>query len=217
MAPYRAEGEAPLWKRWCFLIVGLLLDAFGVALITRADFGVSAVSSFPYTLHEAFPIFTFGVWSYLFQLCLTLVLILTAHRLRLQYILAFAVCVCFGYLLDAACFVTEFFPATFALRCLYYAVGLTFLVFGVCLLVRSELPILPQDLFVRELSRIKGWKFPILKTVFDCLCLAGSVTVGLVFCGRLAGLGVGTVISALIMGKGVGIAGKILDAMHISK
>lgn len=192
------------------MILGLILDAAGVSLITKADFGISAVSSFPYSLHQAFPAFSFGVWSYLFQLGLTGILMLAARQFSIRYLSAFVVSVAFGYLLDAANLLLKLLPRILIARCAYFALGTVCLIVGVCLMMYSELPILPQDLFVRELSKLRGWKLQRVKTVFDCACLLGSVAVSLLFSGQLDALGIGTIISALVMGKGIELTRKIL-------
>lgn len=192
------------------MILGLILDAAGVSLITKADFGISAVSSFPYSLHQAFPAFSFGVWSYLFQLGLTGILMLAARQFSIRYLSAFVVSVAFGYLLDAANLLSKLLPRILIARCAYFALGTVCLIVGVCLMMYSELPILPQDLFVRELSKLRGWKLQRVKTVFDCACLLGSVAVSLLFSGQLDALGIGTIISALVMGKGIELTRKIL-------
>ena len=72
-------------------------------------------------------------------------------------------------------------------------------------------PIIPTDLFPRELSDITSVGYPKIKIGFDVTCLA--VTAGLTFfcLGYLDGLGVGTIAAALTMGKGVGIVGDWLD------
>lgn len=197
-------------RRWANLILGLILDAAGVSLITKADFGISAVSSFPYSLHQAFPAFSFGVWSYLFQLGLTGILMLAARRFNIRYLSAFFVSVAFGYLLDAANLLSKLLPGILIARCAYFALGTVCLIVGVCLMMYSELPILPQDLFVRELSKLRGWKLQRVKTVFDCACLLGSVAVSLLFSGQFDALGIGTIISALVMGKGIALTKKIL-------
>ena len=197
-------------RRWTNLILGLILDAAGVSLITKADFGISAVSSFPYSLHQAFPAFSFGVWSYLFQLGLTGILMLAARRFSIRYLSAFVVSVVFGYLLDAANLLSKLLPRILIARCACFALGTVCLIVGVCLMMYSELPILPQDLFVRELSKLRGWKLQRVKTVFDCACLLGSVAVSLLFSGQFDALGIGTIISALVMGKGIELTRKIL-------
>ena len=53
--------------------------------------------------------------------------------------------------------------------------------------------------------------YPKVKITFDVTCLA--VTAGLTFfgLGRVAGLGVGTVVAAFTMGKAVGLMGDWMD------
>ena len=76
---------------------------------------------------------------------------------------------------------------------------------------RCGLPIIPTDLFPRELADITGVSYPKIKIGFDVTCLA--VTAGLTFfcLGHLEGLGIGTVLAAFTMGKGVGICGNWMD------
>ena len=73
------------------------------------------------------------------------------------------------------------------------------------------LPIIPTDLFPRELADITGVSYPKIKIGFDVTCLA--VTAGLtgIFLGHLDGLGIGTILAAFTMGKVVGIIGERLD------
>lgn len=48
---------------------------------------------------------------------------------------------------------------------------------GIALFNRCGLPIVPTDLFPRELAKITGIRYPIIKISFDILCLA--VTAGM--------------------------------------
>ena len=54
-----------------------------------------------------------------------------------------------------------------------------------------------------------------VKITFDVTCLA--VTAGLTFCflGHIKGLGIGTILAAFTMGKGIAIAGQIIDKYMI--
>ena len=83
---------------------------------------------------------------------------LAARQFSIRYLSAFVVSVAFGYLLDAANLLLKLLPRILIARCAYFALGTVCLIVGVCLMMYSELPILPQDLFVRELSKLRGWK-----------------------------------------------------------
>lgn len=80
-----------------------------------------------------------------------------------------------------------------------------------CLENRCQLPIIPTDLFPRELSEIIDKPYARVKIIFDVLCLA---TTGLLTClmlGYLDGLGIGTIVAAFTMGKMVSITGSWID------
>lgn len=202
-------------RRWLFLFAGISVNAAGVAMVAHGSFGISAISSFPYGLHAAFPVLSFGVWTYLFQISLILVIIGLTRKPDIQYVLAFAVSVFYGYVLDGFEFLLRFVPAGLPVRCLCYVAGTVVMAVGTCLAVESRLPILPHDIFLRELSGLKGWRFQRVKTVFDCCCVLGSCLLGLAVCGTIRGVGIGTVISAVTMGRCIGLSRNWLIRMHI--
>lgn len=79
----------------------------------------------------------------------------------------------------------------------------------------SGLPIIPTDLFPRELSDITGVRYSRIKIGFDITCLA--VTAGLTFfcLGRIKGLGIGTILAAFTMGKGIALIGGLIDKKFV--
>ncbi len=202
-------------KRWLFLLSGITINAIGVAMVAFGEFGISAISSFPYGLHKAFPVFSFGVWSYLFQIFLILVILCLTRTPDIQYLLSFGVSILYGYILDGFEFLFRFLPPGLPLRCLFYAAGTFVMAVGTCLAVESRLPALPHDIFLRELSRLKGWEFSRVKTVFDCCCVLGSCVLGLAVNRAVQGVGIGTVISAAVMGKCIGLSRRRLAALGV--
>lgn len=73
------------------------------------------------------------------------------------------------------------------------------------------MPIVPTDLFPRELEDITKIGYPKIKIGFDATCLLVTGVMTVCFLGHLDGLGIGTVAAALTMGKGVGIVGDWMD------
>ena len=85
------------------------------------------------------------------------------------------------------------------------------LCFGIALSNRCKLPIIPTDLFPRELAEITKVPYSRIKIGFDvtCLLVTGCMTY---FClGRILGLGIGTVLAAFTMGKGIAWVGGQID------
>lgn len=128
-----------------------------------------------------------------------------------QYLFSFVVGFVFGKLIDFYELWIDILPTNIPCCVIYFVVSFLIFSLGIALSNRCGLPIVPTDLFPRELAAITGIAYTKVKIVFDVLCLA--VTVGLTFfcLGQVRGLGIGTVIAAFTLGKAVGIVEKRLD------
>ena len=73
------------------------------------------------------------------------------------------------------------------------------------------IPIIPTDLFPRELSEIIKKPYARVKITFDVLCLATTGLLTGLMLGYLDGLGIGTIVAAFTMGKMVAITGNWID------
>ena len=82
---------------------------------------------------------------------------------------------------------------------------------GIALENRCQLPIIPTDLFPRELSEIIKKPYARVKITFDVLCLATTGLLTGLMLGYLDGLGIGTIVAAFTMGKMVAITGNWID------
>lgn len=85
------------------------------------------------------------------------------------------------------------------------------LCFGIALSKRCKLPIVPTDLFPREVSDITKVPYSRIKIGFDVTCLMVTALLTFFGLGRIEGLGIGTVAAAFTMGKGIVLMGKLLD------
>lgn len=82
---------------------------------------------------------------------------------------------------------------------------------GIALSNRCKLPIIPTDLFPRDLAEIIQKPYARVKITFDVTCLLVTACLTYFALGRILGLGIGTVAAAFTMGKGVAIAGSFID------
>ena len=71
----------------------------GVALMTKADFGISSISSVPYAVHQMLPVLSLGTWTYIFQTLLVVSLMVLTRRFNVNYLFAFVMGVFFGKML----------------------------------------------------------------------------------------------------------------------
>lgn len=82
---------------------------------------------------------------------------------------------------------------------------------GIALSNRCKLPIIQTDLFPLEVADITGKPYARIKIGFDVICLLVTACMTCFFLGRILGLGVGTIVAAFIMGKGIAIVGNRID------
>lgn len=193
------------------LLIAVLMNSFGVVLMLHSGSGISAISSVPYAFSAVFPHFSLGTWTYIFQGLLVLSLMILRKKFVPQYLFSFVVGFAFSEFLDIHKAWINILPENFILRIIYFVASYIILCIGIALSNRCKLPIIPTDLFPRELSDITHTQYSKIKIVFDVICLATTGCLTFFLLGHIDGLGLGTIIAAFTMGKCVGMIGNWLD------
>ena len=193
------------------LALAVIINSFGVVLMLYSGAGISAISSVPYAFSEVIPKVSLGTWTYIFQGLLVLSLMILRKMFVPQDLFSFVVGFIFSELLDVHKMWIDILPTDLDWCVLYFVVSYFLLCIGIALSNRCKLPIIPTDLFPRELSEIINVSYSKVKIIFDVTCLAVTAGMTLIFLGRLDGLGIGTVLAAFTMGKTVGIIGNMVD------
>lgn len=206
----KTRTKARIYGEFALLLI-IIINSFSVVLILYSNSGVSAVSSVPYALSEVFPILSLGTWTYLFHGSLVLILMILRKKLVIPYLFSFAVGFAFGKMVDVHELWILNLPKSIPWCILYFIIGYIALSFGIALSNRCLMPIVPTDLFPRELSNILKIPYTKVKIPFDIICV--GITAALVFFrfGDIRGLGVGTVVAAFTLGKTIGLIENILD------
>lgn len=207
-AIHTLRGEAAL-------ALAVIINSFGVVLMLYSGAGISAISSVPFAFSEVLPRLSLGTWTYLFQGLLVLSLMILRKKFVPQYLFSFVVGFVFGKLLDFYELWIPLLPKGLVMQVIYFIVSYLLICFGIALSNRCKLPIIPTDLFPRELSAITGAAYSKIKIVFDVSCLAVTMLLTLLFLGHLEGLGIGTILAACTMGKVIGWIGAKMD-QHVS-
>lgn len=184
------------------LLLAVILNSLGVVLLLYSGSGISAISSVPFSLNLIMPTLSLGTWTYIFQ-ALVLVLFICRKKMVLSYLLSFVVGFFFGLFTDIHTAWVYALPVDFLLRVVYFALGYVIIAIGIAASNRCQMPLIPTDLFPRELSSITSLPYARVKISFDVTCLVVTIVLTLSFTGRVQGLGVGTVLAALTTGWAV--------------
>ena len=203
--------KLPVFRGELALAIAVVINSFGVVLMLYSGAGISAISSVPYAFSLVLPALSLGNWTYLFQGLLIASLMVLRRRFVPAYLFSFVVGFAFSALLDLHEPWVARLPDPLGWRVVYFVVSYLLICVGIALSNRCGLPIIPTDLFPRELAQITGVSYPKIKIGFDAACLLATAGLTLCCLGRLEGLGVGTVLAALTMGKVIGLIGAWLD------
>ena len=196
------------------LAIAVVINSFGVVLMLYSSAGISAISSVPFAFSEVFSKISLGTWTYIFQGILVLSLMLLRKKFVPQYLFSFVVGFAFGEMLDVHEAWINVLPHQMSWRIVYFLISYLLISLGIALSNRCGLPIIPTDLFPRELSQITKIGYPKIKISFDVICLATTGIMTLFFLGHLDGLGIGTILAAFTMGKAVGMIGEWMDKRY---
>ena len=218
-------------------LAGILFMAFGVACVSRSNFGYSMMVAPVYLIYQKLSPYlsflTFGMTEYLFQGLLILVLALVVRRFRLRYFLSFVTAVIYGFVFDGALWLVSFVPAGGIFgRILWFAVGEFGIALAVMLFMHTYLAPEAYELFVKEVSLVYRKPFPRVKLFYDLGSLVFAVILSFSLFGAgafrdfswggffaavrdgfvIEGIGLGTVAAAFLNGPLIGLLDRTLGA-----
>ena len=205
------ENKKVVLRGEAALAVAIFINSMGVLLMLQSGSGISAISSVPYAFREVLPVLTLGTWTYIFQGLLVITLMVLKRKFVPSYLFSFVAGFLFGELMDIHELWITKLPMSIPLRIIYFVLSYIILCVGIALSNRCRLPIIPTDLFPRDLSEIIKKPYSRVKITFDVTCLLVTACLTFFSLGKISGLGIGTVAAAFTMGKGVAIAGKLID------
>lgn len=194
-------------------VLAIIFTTLGVALMTKANFGLSMVVAPAYIVSLKFSFLSFGMAEYVVQTILLVILFIAVKKLEWRYLLTFAAAIVYGAVLDLVVFLTDAYtvPESIVLRCVLFIVGLLICDLGVALYFKSYLPPCCYDMFVRELADKRSLPQPRVKIVYDASSFICAVAMSFIFFGELRGVGIGTVVCVLVNGALIGAYGKLLS------
>ena len=198
-------------------VFGLMLLAFGTAMMTWANFGVAMVVAPAYILHlkisEFLPFFSFGMAEYTLQAVLLVIMMLTVRRFKVTYLFSFVTAVIYGLLLDASLMLVSTLPADFAVRIAIYTLGFPVVTFGVALLFNTYISPEAYELFVMEVSKKFHLDMGKVKIYYDIASSIASVAFSFAFFGFgvFRGISWGTLITAIFNGITIRFFCKVLS------
>ena len=187
--------------RYLCFVAGLLINSFGVALITKAALGTSPISSIPYVLDLRFQP-TFGEFTFVLNMVYILAQVVLLRRdfQPIQLLQVVANLIFSGFIDVSMGLLGWLSPASLPAMVLSLALGCCILAFGISVEVAPNVIVVPGEGVVRAISSVLRKPFGTCKLCFDGTLVVIACVLSIAFFGYLNGLGTGTIISALAVG-----------------
>lgn len=194
--------------------LGLMLLAFGVAISVNSNLGVSPVNSLPYVVSQILQVPMGTCVTVIFCGYIVLQALILGREFQPVNLLQILFSTVFGYFVDFAKMVVgDFAIPTYFGRLLMMGVSIVLIALGVLLYMDAQLVPMPMEGLSSTVAKKLGKSFPTMKTVIDCVVVLTGLVLCFVFLGRLDGIREGTVITAVVTGKLVGILKKPISPL----
>ena len=190
-----------LFRRYACFLLGVVINSFGISFITLAALGTSPISSVPYVFSLRFSPtlgqFTFGM-NLLFIL---LQIVLLRRNFQKIQLLQIAVNLLFSAIIDVSMgLLAPFAPQGYGSELVWLLIGCAVLAFGIYLEVSPKVLMVPGEGLVQALSQVSGVEFGSVKVGFDVSLMTFSAVFSFFFFQGLQGVGLGTLLSAILVG-----------------
>ena len=221
--------------RGFFYLLGLLVLALGITLNTKTGLGVSPIISVSYSistiwdlnfgnmtlvLYALFVVFEMilhvirtkkymikegAVLEHANQVNLKLVLFMDVLQFPLSLIFTRFLNIFSGWLPDLQKTYSDSFVGSFAGRVLFLVLAIILTGAGAAMSLNMRVIPNPGDGIVQAIADCTGKGVGFTKNCFDVVNISVTITVGLVFAGKLVGIGLGTVLAVIGVGRVIAV------------
>lgn len=187
-------------KRGIIYILSINILAIGIILNTKTNLGVAAFTSLFYALSKIIDI-SLGTASILLYLALIFIQVILIKRLTFAIVLEIPFSIIFGYITDLYDSIIKFECSNILSAYLLLLIAIIFISIGVYFSVGCNLVATPVESTVKVISQVYRLKFSLVKNLFDITMIIITILICIILKEPIYGIGLGTVISALLVGR----------------
>ncbi len=204
-----AATGLPMPVRLPVYLAGMVILCFGIVLNTKTGMGVAAINSVPYCISSLSGL-TLGTCTFILYFIFIAAQLIIRRDVSLKVILQFPMALLFGRLVDFFDNLLDFMASGWVDGFLLLAAAIILTGFGVTLSVGMDLIPNAPDGMVNTLAQAAHWKFGKMKYTFDISMMCLTCILSLVFAHHIIGIGLGTVFSALLIGRTANLFNRLL-------
>lgn len=199
-----------------YFALGVFINALGIDLITKSDLGTSQISSISYVASLKFDWLSFGMSTFLLNaIFMVMQVFILKGKINLKLLLQLPVSYLLGLFININMGILRFFqPTNLMTETISLVLGCVILGLGISIEVAPDIVKIPGEGIVATMSKVYGISFGKVKMLFDMTLVILAAILSLILFHRIEGIGIGTVVSALMVGKCVNIFNRLLEPMY---
>lgn len=187
--------------RFIIYLFGMVLLALGITLNTQAGLGASAIVSVPYTVSQGTGLDFANMTLITYCVLVAAQFVIKGKNRRLIDLLQIVVSIVFTRFMALFQHGIQYKSGYLPTDLLVLALGILFTGIGAAMTVDMQLIPNPGDGIVSSLAERFGKELGFSKNCFDAFCVVCSLAIGLAFGNPLLGIGLGTILSMVGVGR----------------
>lgn len=202
-------------KRIFLSIAGMNILAAGIILNTKSTLGVGAINTLPYSAAYIFDVSLGTTTTVLYFLFIGFQCVM-ARKADITAFLQLPFSFLFGLVLNVYDAVLNLNPMSLGAKFFVLAAAILLTSLGTFLMTVGNLILNPPDGFVRTLSDFSGKTLGLVRNIFDISMVIISGILSFVLCGKTVGIGIGTLLSALLIGRFISFFQRLFSLKSVS-
>lgn len=191
--------------RWLFYILGMASLALGIVLNTKSRLGMAPILSGMFCLSEIYGL-NFSTLTLCYYILLVAVqFILRGRKYQLYDLLQIPLSIAFTQFMNVFSRFLPLYPQFMWQKLLIAAAAVTTTGVGIVMALNMRLVPNPGDGIVQAISDKSGLSLGMSKNLFDGGSALVAIALSLILSGRIIGLGLGTVINVVCIGRVVAL------------
>lgn len=188
-------------KRIALMIISVIINGLGVAMVTVTALGTVPATSIPNVLGIAFSP-TIGEFTFIMSVVqILLQIVILKKDFKLIQLLQIVPAVLISFFIDFFLKLLQSVPLdNHGAKMLMLIVGCVVLGYSIALEVYADIVYLPLDGFNMAVSIVTHKSFENIKIIVDCVMVAVAIFLSFALIGHLDGIREGTLIAAILAG-----------------
>lgn len=195
------KDKSKTTARVVIYLLGMVLLALGITLNTQAGLGASAIVSVPYTVSRGTGLDFANMTLITYCVLVAAQFVIKGKNRRWIDLLQIVVSIVFTRFMALFQYGIRYQSGFLPTDLLVLVLGILFTGIGAAMTVDMQLIPNPGDGIVSSLAERFGKELGFSKNCFDAFCVVCSLAIGLAFGNPLLGIGLGTILSMVGVGR----------------